>query len=86
MRRMNFHNLKTCLTALLVADLKSVITFVMPFLMQEVLLRFHDTPQHLCHSVPTALSMASFLPPFHGDAALAFRPACANWIPGTDFD
>jgi hypothetical protein len=40
-RRMNFHNLKTCFNALLVADLKSVITFECQFyLMQEVFFVF----------------------------------------------
>ena len=26
----------------------------------------------------------SGLPPFHGDAVLALRPACASWMPGTE--
>jgi hypothetical protein len=74
---MNFHNLKTCFDRFLVADLKSVITFECQFyLMQEVLLR--DTPQPGATVFQPPCSMATFLPPFHGDAALALRPACAN--------
>jgi hypothetical protein len=78
---MNFHNLKTCFDRSLVADLKSVITFECQFyLMQEVLLRYAYTATH---RVPTALLYGYFLPPFHGDAALALRPM--RQLNGTEF-